>query len=170
MSLRSRIFQRVAPALLGRACVGRLAMVTAEAFRSAPRKVSDLDCLVSFTAEQAEAALRAGCGTAEIEERLLSGARRLGRSIRFWLGIRDAGAAMAVARTVYGMLSIDFRADAAGRFTVSRCRFSSCYTPAVCRLISSIDRGLVSGLTNGARMTFTRRITEGSPVCAGEVR
>ena len=170
MSLRSRFFLRAAPGFLRAACIKRIAKLTAEAFGSAPRKVSSLDHFAALTVGLAENALRPGAETAKIEERLSLGAQRLGRKVRSWLGITSMEEAMAVARALYGILEIDFRADAAGRFAVARCRFSSCYSPAVCRLISSVDQGLVAGLTGGARMTFTRRITEGAAFCAGEVQ
>jgi len=93
----------------------------------------------------------------------------LGRRLRFWLGIRTMRKAMSVARALYRVMEIDFQGDGAGRFAVSRCRFSSCYSPAACKLISSLDRGLLDGLTGGARMAFTQRITEGAAYCGGEV-
>jgi hypothetical protein len=169
MSVRSRIFRRTPPWLLRAACIMRLAKVTQEAFGCRPRKVSGLDSFASLTVRQAEAALHAGGETSKIEEKLSRGALHLGRRIRFWLGIHGRGESLAVARALYRILEIDFRANADGRFTVPRCRFSSCYSPAVCRLISSLDCGLLAGLTGGARMVFTRRITEGAAACAGEI-
>ncbi len=75
-----------------------------------------------------------------------------------------------VARALYRVIGVDFRVGAAGGFVVKSCLFSSRYTPAACRLISSLDAGLLAGLTGGARMVFTQRITEGAAVCRGELR
>jgi len=77
---------------------------------------------------------------------------------------------MSVARKVYRIIDMDFQGDAGGSFQVAKCRFSSCYSPGACGLMGSLDSGLLAGLTGGAGMTFTRRITEGAPQCQGVVR
>jgi hypothetical protein len=158
------------PRFLRAACIRRLADVTAAAFGCAPARISDLDSFASFTTSQAEAALRSGQDTAGIERGLFLGARRVGNRLRFWLRVRSMRRAMSVARALYRLIDIEFHGESCGSFEVSRCRFSSCYSPAVCGLIGSLDRGLLAGLTGGARMTFTRRITEGASSCAGAVR
>ena len=158
------------PRFLRAAGIRRLAAVAADAFGCAPGRISDVDSFASFTAVQAEAALRGHHDTSEIERKLYRGARGLGSRLRFWLGVRGLRRAMAVARAVYRIIDIDFRGEARGSFQVTRCRFSSCYAPDVCRLMGSLDRGLLAGLTGGARMTFTRRITEGACCCEGVVR
>jgi hypothetical protein len=36
--------------------------------------------------------------------------------------------------------------------------------------MSSLDSGLMSGLTDGGKLVFTHRITEGAAFCTGDVR
>jgi hypothetical protein len=67
------------------------------------------------------------------------------------------------------MLAIDLRADEQGSVVVDRCAFAAWYSPRVCRLMSSLDAGLLAGLTRGGRLTFSERITEGSPRCLAAI-
>jgi hypothetical protein len=72
---------------------------------------------------------------------------------------------MAAARFLYGMIGIDFRGSPDGEVRVTSCLFSNYYTPSVCLLISALDEGLLSGLSGGGTLTFTRRLTEGHLCC-----
>ena len=67
------------------------------------------------------------------------------------------------------MLAIDLRTDQQGNVVVDRCAFASWYSPGVCRLMSSLDAGLIAGLTHGGRLTFSERITEGRPRCLAAI-
>ena len=72
---------------------------------------------------------------------------------------------MALGRLVYAAIRIDFRGTELGDVTVNRCFFSSFYSAQVCQVISSLDAGLLAGLTGGAQLTFSERITEGADRC-----
>ena len=72
---------------------------------------------------------------------------------------------MRAARIAYRMIGIDLRADEHGAVVVDRCSFAAWYSPRVCHLMSSLDAGLIAGLTQGGRLTFSERITEGRPRC-----
>ena len=170
MSIRSRLFALPMPGFLRAACIQRLARLTSAAFGLDPRRIRRLDRYAAFTAEQAEAAMNAGTGTRDIEGRLFGRARELGSRLRFWLGVRKDDEAMAVARALYRVIGVDFEAGDSGRFAVSRCFFSSCYSASACRLISSLDAGLLCGLSGRREMVFTRRMTEGARLCEGVIR
>ncbi len=137
-----------------------------------------LQAYARFTAERAEDALRRGDGLLELDERLYRNAYRLGRLPGRLLrvqgvadapdvGVTDARLArlMALAQFLYGILDIELEGRDSGRITVSRCYFSSFYSPQVCRLMSAMDRGLFAGLAGGGDLVFGERITEGSPCC-----
>ena len=166
------------PGFVRKAAVQRLGRLTAEAFGLdypgghwlSPAAI--LDRYAAFTFEHAEALLQDGaCARqAAVEHGLFSNARRLGARLRALLGVRRHEEAMTVARSLYRMIGIDFTGCAQGTFLVRRCFFSSRYSPKVCRLISWLDSGLISGLTNGGELVFTHRVTEGAALCKGEVR
>jgi hypothetical protein len=178
MSIRTRLFALPLPGFVRKACVRRLARLTAQAFQSAPPSARGLSCeallerYAVFTAEHAEALLSVGAPAIREEtgERLFSNARDLGKRIRVWLGIRGTREVMDVARALYRVIGVDFRGRAnagTSTFTVARCYFSSHYSPEVCRLISGLDAGLLSGLSDGRELVFTKRVTEGAALCAG---
>ncbi len=159
-----------------RALVNRQALLllfrsTAAAFRSdMPRLAGHPwdECLLAyarFTAQHAEAALRGRDGLAELQERLYRNAYRLGRMPGRLLRVQSVDRVMALGRFLYSTLDIDFMGNGSGEITISRCYFSSFYSPEVCRLMSSMDRGLLAGLTGRGELAFTERITEGRPCC-----
>ena len=148
-----------------------------------------LDQYAAFTRAQAEIAMEDSARTANVQQRLYTNALSLGGRLRSLLGVRGMPEALDAARTLYRLIGVDFRGAAAGTaaartaavvtaaagaapvrgqdgagcdsacFSVSRCSFSRHYPPEVCRLISSLDAGLLAGLTGGSKMTFTERIT-----------
>jgi hypothetical protein len=134
-----------------------------------------------FTREQADAALAAcaeqrgpGDGAAGsdgraamagLEGRLYRAARGLGRRYRVMLRVRFPGEALAAARILYRGLGMDFRASTDGEIVIRRCSFASTYTPRVCAVVSSLDRGLLAGLAGGGELAFRQRLTEGACCC-----
>jgi hypothetical protein len=189
VSIRSRLFALPMPGFVRKAGLSKLARLTAEAFGDAypgGRGLSFAECLeryAEFTSMHAETLLRSDdSARSAAQTRLFSNAQKLGGRLRVLLGIRShgdpSGQAMSVARALYRMIGVDFKARAAGRtgnartsarFTVRTCFFSSRYSPEVCRLISSLDAGLLSGLTGGGELVFARRMTEGAIFCEGEI-
>lgn len=133
-------------------------------------------CLLAyaqFTAQEADAALRGGGDLAALQERLYRNAYRLGRMGGRLLGVHSVEEVMALGRVLYDVLDIDFQGSDCGNgngstwgeITISRCYFSTFYSPATCRLMSAMDRGLLGGLAGGGELVFTERITEGRPCC-----
>jgi hypothetical protein len=151
--------------------IGRLFSRTAAAFGSpvpTSRRASAKGLLAEyalFTREHAEAALDNGEDLSALDSRLFQEAFVLGSGYRLRLGVRTFRDAMAAARLIYGGLGIDFRANPDGEVAVRRCGFAKVYTPRVCTLISALDQGLIAGLTDGGKLKFRQRLTEGAPAC-----
>ena len=72
---------------------------------------------------------------------------------------------LRLGKILYRMLKIEFNGSAEGEVVIRHCFFSPYYTPEVCRIISALDEGLLSGLSNGGQMVFKERITEGKTCC-----
>jgi hypothetical protein len=142
---------------------------TADAFGVAAPSLHGLSCddslrlYACFTREQAEEAIRRG-REEEVRLRLFNNAHRIGRELRrdFRVGPAEV---MRTARLVYRMLGIDCRGDDEGNTVIGHCFFSGYYTSAVCRLISSLDEGLLVGLAHGGTFSFQQRLTEGADCC-----
>jgi len=168
--LLSRLLTQ-APALVKRQALMQLFRATAAAFQADMPRLSGLSreqCLLAyarFTANQAEEALRQGGDLSELQERLYRNAYRLGRTPGWLLRVRSVDDVMALGRSLYDILDINFEGSRGGEITIGRCYFSSYYSPEVCQVMSAMDRGLLAGLAGGGELVFTERITEGQPCC-----
>jgi hypothetical protein len=175
MSLRLRALELHVPDVVARSALRRLFDATASAFG---REQVDLDAMdrralleryVSFTARCAEQTLSDNTQLELVYRRMWENAHTLGESIRRRLGVRTRADALRAARIAYGMIGIDLQADEHGDVTVDRCAFAHRYSPEVCRLTSALDTGLIAGLTDGGRLAFSERITEGRPRCLARI-
>lgn len=163
------------PALVKRQALVQLFRATAAAFQADMPRLSGLSreqCLLAyarFTAERADEALRQGDDLPGVQARLYENAYRLGRLPGRLLRVQGVGDTMMLGRSLYDILDIDFHGSdsgsGSGEITISRCYFSSFYSPEACQIMSAMDRGLLAGLAGGGELIFTQRITEGYPCC-----
>ena len=165
------------PTIVKRQALVQLFRATASAFQADMPRLAGLSreqCLLAyarFTADQADEALRQGGDLSALQERLYQNAYRLGRTPGWLLRVRSVDDVMALGRSLYDILDIDFdgsgsgSVSGSGEITISRCYFSSYYSPEVCQVMSAMDRGLLAGLAGGGELVFVERITEGQPCC-----
>ena len=159
------------PAGLRRRKLEELLRLTARAFGEAPPSVEGLSLeglrrrYAEFSREMADRALARPAGLTMIERRLFDEANRLGHEIARELGVSTFQEAMAAARILYKGLEIDFRGDQQGDIVIRRCSFSRHYSPDICRLMSSLDAGILSGLAGGGGLEFSERLTAGASCC-----
>jgi hypothetical protein len=175
VSLRLRALEIHLPGSVARSALRRLFGETASAFGREPADVRGLgrgellERYVAFSAVCAEQALARHGDLDDVSRRLWRNASAMGASLRRRLGVRTRSDEVRAARLAYRMIGIDLRADERGRVVVDRCAFADRYTPAVCRVMSSLDAGLVAGLTRGGALAFSERITEGRPRCLARI-
>jgi len=161
--------QLYAPALYKRKKLAELYCVTASAFQCEMPELKGLtfeECLRSyaeFTRDKAEESIRRGTEI-ETRRRLYNGAFAMAQEIKRNLHVERPADVIKTAKLVYKILGIEFAGDNNGGVVISRCFFSSYYSSPVCRLISSLDEGLLEGLSGGS-FRFTQRITDGNPYC-----
>lgn len=120
---------------------------------------------VSLDRELAEQALQDEQRSPEVRARLYRNACLLGEQARRQLRVRNLHEVMAAGQVLYRVLGIEFCPTADGALEIPRCFFSRYYTSGVCRLISALDEGVVAGLSQGARLVFEQRLTEGCSCC-----
>lgn len=170
MSLPLKLLQLYVPAFFKRRALRELFEATARAFgrEMPPLKGLSFDQRLrqyaTFTAQQAEEALR-GEEVSALKARLRQNAYQLGAGLRKNFGITRMEEVMGLARILYRSIGIEFQGNPEGEITIRRCYFSHFYSPQVCQLISALDEGLLAGLAGGGRLSFSARISEGSPVC-----
>jgi hypothetical protein len=147
---------------------------TADAFqttRPSTRGLSFDDGLrvyAQFTREQAEKAIQQGDG-AVVRPRLFENAYRIGRQLKADFRVNSTEV-MRMGALIYRILGIDFEGEPGGNIVIRRCFFSAYYSSPVCRVISSLDEGLLVGLAGGGRLSFSQRITEGNECCRAHLQ
>ncbi len=178
MNVRLFLLERWLPGWLRRRMFGELVHLTADAFAVDPPPLTRLSAqealsaFAVFTRREVERVLASGSPTTAdaIRARLHEGAQEMGLAVRRRLGIVTAADASRALRLLYHAVGIDMDADCrAGHITVGRCAFAGTYTPAVCAFISTLDAGIVGGITGGATLAFSERITEGARCCRARV-
>jgi hypothetical protein len=153
----------------------QLFTATADAFQVPPlplKGYSHDECLekyARFTAGNAAEVIKRG-EVQQVKERLHCNAGRIGRDLRRELGVVTMEELMQACRVIYKALKIEFQGDSCGQVQIRSCFFSSFYSPEVCSLISSLDEGLLSGLSGGLKLEFSRRITEGNACCTAQLQ
>ena len=171
MNPRLSLARLYLPASLRRRKLAELLRLTARAFDAVPPpseglSLEDLRRLYAeFSRQAAERALSRPDTLAATEQSLFDGALDLGREIGRELRVSTPREVMAAARVLYGALGIDLEGHPEGDIVVRRCSFSGLYSPAVCRVMSFVDAGVLAGLAGGGRLEFTARLTEGALCC-----
>ncbi len=109
-----------------------------------------IDCMASRQAE---------------EPQLYQEAYRTGKRVRRITGFTESRDLQQLVYYLYSNLQITMKGQLPGKITVSDCYFSRYYTPAHCRLMSSVDSGMIAGIFGGGELVFTERLTEGCGRC-----
>lgn len=171
MNVRLRLAEIHIPARLRLEKVRELAALTARAFGTAPPALPGrsvlraLEDYARFTRESADRAVGEKADLAPLGARLRQEAVVFGKALAASFGIRDRGQALRLIRLAYRAIGIDMTAAPDGSVLVSRCFFEGSYTPETCRLIASLDEGLMAGICGGGRLAFSERMTSGEAEC-----
>lgn len=161
------------PEFIKKKKLDELFCLTADAFeRELPelRGLSFMECLLEyalFTKAQAENCLQNGGPVDAVKQRLYKNSYIFGQNLRKSLHISTWEEAVTILMIMYKLIDIDFQYGGQGEIIVKRCFFSKYYSEEVCILISSLDEGLAAGLSDGGKLCFNHRITEGRDCCKG---
>ncbi len=171
MNLLGKIARIYIPTFIRRKKVRELFELTAEAFQSDLPPMNDLSyneslkVYANFTRTKAQELIGRDDSTEAVKKRLYQNAYHMGENLRRDFRIKTKADVMGISRVLYRILNIEFNGTATGEVVIKRCFFSQFYTPDICRIISALDEGLAAGLSNGGRLVFTERITEGKNCC-----
>ncbi len=145
--------------------------MTATAFGSEIPSQEGLTCderlsqYARFTVHEVEKAIDRQFNLGTVRHQLCQSAFELGKNIRSFLGISSKKDVMRAGKAIYKCLGISFHGSSTGDITINRCYFSSYYSDQVCGIVSCLDKGLMAGLSEGGRLNFSQRITEGADCC-----
>jgi hypothetical protein len=177
MNLKLFLCKLYVPAAFRRAKIDELFSVTAQAFgvsraimtdsRSINEQLADY---AEFTKNLAEKALQIGESVDVVQRKLFDGAYDIGTSLRIELGVKNYSDFRIAARSIYRALKINLACDKNREVTITKCFFRRYYSGTICRLISSLDSGLIAGLSGGNKMLFEERMTENSPFCKARIQ
>jgi hypothetical protein len=171
MNLFLWMLQIYLPAFIKKRKIKELFDCTARAFGCDIPKIKDLSfnqCLTKyalFTKEEVERSIQQGKDIQTIKNRLYQNAFRLGEELRNKFHITTIEEVMLLSRILYRGLDIEFHGTVQGKITINRCFFSRYYSGYVCQVISSLDEGIITGLSGGGQLIFSERITEGKNCC-----
>ena len=169
MNLLLTFGQMYIPSSIKRRRLVELFNATASAFLSKAPEIEGLsfnECLrlyAIFTRDKAEESIIQG-NSLEVKKRLYEAAYILAQELKKSLHVESVEDVMKSAKLVYKILNIEFKIDQEGEVIIRRCFFSSLYSNQVCQVISSLDEGLLEGLSGGT-FRFSQRITEGKDYC-----
>lgn len=174
MTLLFRISKIYLPAFLKKRELKNLFHITASAFDRTVPSMEGLtfkDCLAEFarfTKSEVDQLIIRGEDLQTIQDRMFHGAYDFGDKFRKRFRVSTTRDVMAVSRLLYGVLGIDFQGTDQGTIKISKCYFSNIYSSSTCRVIASLDAGMIAGLSGRGGMTFSERITEGSECCKAQ--
>jgi hypothetical protein len=171
VNIRLLLLRLHVPGAIRRSVLRDLIAATARAFERDSPETSALTepelmaRAMDLSRTWANDAIRSGADLTGLERRMVSEASELGRSARSRLHLTSEADGLAAARIIYRAIGIDFRPRRTGDVMVPRCAFARVYGPGECRLMSSMDSGLIAGLTGAGGLRFTERITDGAAAC-----
>ena len=175
MNTRLSLLSVFLPSRVKKKKLQELLDITAEAFQISPPHLGKsrfdelLELYALLTSKMAQRYSESEEEVKQVKERLHDGAVRIGERFREELKIRTRKDSMAAAGLLYRAIGIDFRYDESGGVTIRQCYFSEFYSCEVCWIISSLDEGIIEGLSGGGRLSFFSRMTEGNKMCVGAI-
>jgi hypothetical protein len=175
LNLRLSAINSYIPQSIRRWKFRQLAEATAKAFGVEPPDLRGLSfdgALQSYAIFTRNEALRSNVHSDRrsfIKSRLFECGRQMGAELRQMLRVRTRQDVVDAARILYRLLGIDFRGEEGDGFSIKQCSFSKFYTDDVCKIVSSLDEGLIAGLSDGAELRFSNMMTEGQDMCSGSI-
>ena len=170
MGIILRISELHVPTFVKSRELRRLLDATADAFQvNAPSTnglsyQDSLKLYAQFTCQQSAHSNRLGRAE-QVQTRLYERAFQMGSEYKARLNLRTAEDVMRMAHVIYKLLGIEFHGTPDGNITISHCLFSTYYSSNICSMVSSLDKGLLAGLSGGGALNFSRRITDGESNC-----
>ena len=98
-------------------------------------------------------------------QRMNDEAYRMGKRLRKIFHLHKPADITRFTFLLYRNIGIQMEGSIPGKICVTKCYFSSHYTPAICQVASALDDGIIKGIAGGGKLQFQQRITEGCKYC-----
>ena len=172
MNLRLKLARLYIPLWIRKKKMKELFTLTSQAFGSREPRLKGLSQgeilrkYALFTKENTEKFLSEEKNIKIIQDLLYKKAFQIGCKFRKSLRISSPEEFMSAARLLYQLIGIDFQGKITGQITIRECYFSHIYSKDTCQLISSLDEGILSGLSGErGKLEFSDRLTSGAECC-----
>ena len=172
MNIKLFLSQFYLPASYRKRKTAELFDITTKAFGIKPAAIfptESPDALLKryaeFSKDQTQIILKNKRLVDEIKAGLFAGAREMGVCLRNELNLKNDRDFHIATRVIYKALKIDLEFLGNGEIVIKKCFFSGFYSEKICSLMSSLDSGLIAGLSGGLKMSFYQRITEHCSCC-----
>ena len=146
--------------------------ITANAFGVKPAAILPaenhdtlLERYAEFSKNQAQVILKNRRLVDGVKAGLFAGAREMGVCLRNELNLKNDRDFHIATRLIYKALKIDLEFVRNEEIVIKKCFFSGFYSEEICSLMSSLDSGLIEGLSGGLKMSFYQRMTEHYSCC-----
>jgi hypothetical protein len=175
MNLLLRIAEKQLPVFIRKRELKKLFHLTALAFGSEIPSMDGLsydECLVEyahFTETAIDQCITRGENIRNIQDRLFQQAYEYGKLWRKRFGISNMDEVTKAGKILYHAIGIEFYGTDRGTIKISKCFFSQFYSLATCKVVASLDAGIMAGLSGGAILSFSQRITEGFSFCKAQL-
>ena len=172
MNIKLFLSQFYVPASYRKRKTAELFNITAKTFGVKPAAVlaaespdALLERYAEFSKDQAQIILKNKRSVNGIKAGLFAGAREMGVCLRNELNLKNDRDFHIATRVIYKALKIDLEFVGNGEIVIKKCFFSGFYSEKICSLMSSLDSGLIEGLSGGLKMSFYQSITECYSCC-----
>lgn len=171
MNVGMKIAQSFVPTFLKKRELKKLFVLVSRVFKSDAPSIAGLSfeqslkTFADYTERETVTAIERGDDMTLMKKKLFRGAYEFGECLGRILQVRNTGDVMKAGRLIYGTLGINFLGTPRGEVIINKCFFSGIYSARTCRIISSLDEGMMAGLSHGGTFMFSQRMTEGFDTC-----
>ena len=169
--------------------INQLFDITSEVFNDYPAVRNDIDLKVpdrrilqklsyeqilkeyaGYTGSAVRRLLESRCDVDKLKRSLFDKSYKLGQEIRNTYDIRNFADIRFIIRIIYKIVKIDCDLDRGkdtgiDELVVKNCFFADYYSADICNVMSSVDEGIVVGVSGYRKLQFKQRITEGNDFC-----
>ena len=167
MNLLYNIFKKYTPSFIKRRELKELAYRASLAFdKEMPSFTgkSFNECLILFalfTKNSVEQLIKDDIDLESVKQDLFVQAYDYGKKIRKKFNVSSSEEAIGIFILLYKLIGIEVESYNHSELIIGKCYFSRFYTSGICKVMSALDEGVFEGISDGSRLTFEQRITEG---------